>query len=148
MTARRSSFDLPLSPDVALQFFTPLGEMEWVPDWRPVWLDPPNGETSEGMVFLTGAGRERTVWTCLAWVPARGYARYLRVTPATRLAFVDIRCRQLGNGTRVSVGYRFRALTDEGRSEIAAITPEGFAKMIDGWRANILAALERRQTAV
>lgn len=141
MTERHHEFDLPLPPDAAFPLFTPRGEESWVPGWRPEYLDPADGETRAEMVFLTGEGAGRTIWTCLAFDPAHHHARYLRVTPATRLAFVDVQCRARGQGSRVAVSYRYLPLTGAGNAEIAGITETSFAAMIDGWRDLILARL-------
>ena len=122
----------------AFPLFTPKGEEAWVPGWAPRYLQPEDGETRADMVFTTGAGEEETVWTCLAWQPADWHARYLRVTPSSRVAFVDVRCRPDGAAhTRVTVSYRMIALTDPGRRYIEAMTPARFARMIDDWSALI-----------
>jgi len=131
------SFILPMSPDQALPLFTPKGEEAWVPGWAPAYVDPPGGDTVEGMIFSTGNGA--VWWTCLRWCPAAGEARYLRLTPGVKAARVTVLCRAEGAGTRVSVAYDWHALGGEGAAEIAALTPDGFASEIDGWRTLILA---------
>lgn len=124
----------------ALPLFTPKGEEAWVPGWRPTYLAPATGETCEEMVFTTGAGDEASVWTCLAWQPEQGHARYLRLTPASRVAFVDVRCRADGaDRTRVRVAYRIVALTDHGRTYLEGSSAEAFARSIDTW-AELIAA--------
>ncbi|MCC0077217.1 MAG: SRPBCC family protein [Rhodobacter sp.] len=132
------SFSLPMPPDRALPLFTPRGEEAWVPGWAPVYVDPPGGETAEGMIFSTGNGA--VWWTCLRWRPATGEARYLRLTPGVKAARVGVSCRAEGAGTRVTVCYDWHALGADGAAEIAALTPAGFASEIDGWRSLILAA--------
>ena len=82
-----------------------------------------------------------TWWTCLAWEPARLHVRYLRLTPASRVAFVDVRCKAEGTGrTRVRVAYEMQALTEHGRSHLDGLTREGFARSIDEWSGLIAAA--------
>lgn len=138
MPAFSQTFDLPFAPGEALPFFTPRGEEGWVPGWAPRYVDPPGGETVEGMIFSTGG--DSVWWTCLRWDPPRE-ARYLRLTPGVKAARVSVRCAPKDGGSRVTVGYDWHALGPEGAREIAAITPEGFAAEIAGWRRLILATL-------
>ncbi len=117
-----------------MQLFTPKGEEAWVPGWKPDYIDPTTGETCEEMLFVTGEGEEATYWTCLKWQPAKGHVRYLRLTPDSRVAFVDVRCSEDGrDGTRVRVGYQIHALSSAGRSYLDGMTQIVFVKMIDEW---------------
>ncbi len=60
--------------------------------------------------------------------------RYLRLTPASRVAFVDVRCSAEGPArTRVRVAYRMQALTDRGIVYLEGLTEGDFAKSIDEW---------------
>ena len=118
----------------ALPLFTPKGEEAWVPGWRPTYHEPATGETCEEMVFTTGEGDQTAVWTCLAWQPAQGHVRYLRLTPASRVAFVDVRCQSDGpDRTRVRVAYRIVALTDHGRDYLETFSAADFAASIQSW---------------
>ena len=118
----------------AFALFTPRGEEAWVPGWTPTYIRPENGETCEEMIFTTGEGDEKTFWTCLSWEPDQYHVRYLRLTPASRVAFVDVRCWPLGRDrTRVRVAYQLQALSDRGRSYLDDLTESDFAKSIDGW---------------
>lgn len=131
---------LPLAE--AFPLFTPKGEEDWVPDWVPTYLRPETGETCEEMIFTTGEGDEKTFWTCLKWRPEEGHVRYFRLTPASRVAIVDVRCMPVGDAaTRVTVGYEMQALTDAGRDYIAATSDGDFASMIDQWPELISAAV-------
>ena len=124
--------DRPLA--AAVQLFTPKGEEAWVPGWRPRYLAPQTGETQEEMLFTTGEGAETTYWTCLKWSPDDGHARYLRLTPSTRVAFVDVRCTSDGDTqTRVRVTYEMHALTQAGAVELEAFDEATFTAMIAEW---------------
>ena len=124
--------DLPISQ--AFPMFTPKGEEAWVPGWKPTYIWPKSGETCEEMVFKTGQGDEETFWTCLTWQPDQAHARYHRLTPASRVAFIDVRCRPDGRDrTRVRVAYEILALSDHGRSYLDDLSEGAFAAMIDGW---------------
>jgi hypothetical protein len=122
-----------LPVDEAFPLFTPKGEEAWVPGWEPDYVSPPDGTTVEEMVFVT-RNHETTYWTCLKWEPDLWHARYLRLTPDSRVAFVDVLCRPEGDGnTIVRVAYTFVPLTDHGREHVEAVTRESFAASIDGW---------------
>jgi len=120
--------------DEAFALFTPKGEEAWVPGWTPTYIDPANGETREEMLFTTGDGDDATYWTCLQWQPQDWHVRYLRLTPASRVSFVDVTCQPEGAGrTRVRVGYEMRALSPEGQAYISELSDDAFADMIDEW---------------
>ncbi len=114
--------------------FTPKGEEAWVPGWNPTYIRPETGETCEEMIFTTGEGDEKTFWTCLSWQPDQWHVRYLRLTPASRVAFVDVQCRPDGpDRTRVRVAYQVHAISDHGRTYLEGLTESEFAKSINEW---------------
>jgi len=124
----------------AFPLFTPKGEEAWVPGWNPTYIRPTSGETCEEMIFTTGEGDEKTFWTCLTWQPDQWHVRYLRLTPASRVAFVDVQCTSEGSDlTRVRVAYEMQALSDHGRSQLEALTESEFASSIDEWSGLIKA---------
>ena len=129
-------FELPFPPSEAMVLFTPKGEEIWVPGWNPRYVDPPRGETREGMVFSTHD--DAVWWTCLLWDPA-GEARYLRLTPGVKFARVHVRCAPCGEGaTQVQISYDWHAINEEGAREIAELGQEGFTHEIAKWRELIL----------
>lgn len=124
------------------RFFTPAGEELWVDGWRPTYLVPQDGRTERGMVFTTGAGDEFTVWTLADFDTDAHYARYVRVTPASRCGFVEVRCAAVTEHlTSVSVTYELTALTAQGEHALDAFEGGAFSAMIEGWRAAIEARL-------
>ncbi|HEY0856419.1 MAG TPA: SRPBCC family protein [Albitalea sp.] len=124
------------------RFFSPAGEELWVDGWRPTYLHPADGRTQRGMVFTTGSGDDFTVWGLADFDALSGYARYSRVTPVSRSAWVEVRCQAAGpQATAVEVTYSMTALTPAGESAIAAMEGGAFAAMIEQWRAAIDARL-------
>ena len=120
--------------DEAFPLFTPRGEESWVPGWRPDYFAPEDGETQKDMLFATGEGNERTWWTCLAYEPEKHRVRYLRLTPESRAAFVEVRCKAHDVGsTMVTVGYDMQALGPSGDAYIETMTDAAFAAMIGDW---------------
>jgi hypothetical protein len=127
----------------AFMLFTPAGERHWVEGWDPAWLHPADGRTEPGMVFTTGSGDEFTVWTLADFDRAAHRSRYVRCTPASRLAVVQIACRALGaDRTEVDVAYTITALNAAAEPALAAFEA-GFEAMIDGWAERIAARREQ-----
>jgi hypothetical protein len=92
---KRYSQEIAIDRPVADAFplFTPRGEEDRVPGWKPDYFAPEDGGTEKDMLFATGEGEERTWRTCLDWQPDKHFARYLRLAPGSRAAFVEIDCR-------------------------------------------------------
>jgi len=130
--AHEITLDCP--PSEAMPLFTPKGEEAWVPDWKPDYITPDTGETCKEMLFITSHGDEATYWTCMDWQPEDGHVRYLRLTPASRIGFVDVLCQADGSDkTRVRVTYQLHALSSSGHTYLTEMTQDVFAKMIDEW---------------
>jgi hypothetical protein len=93
------------------------------------------------MVFTTGAGEEFTIWTLADFDTHSHYARYVRVTPASRSGFVEVRCAAVHAClTSVTVTYELTALTAQGERALDAFEGSAFKAMIEAWRS----AIERR----
>ncbi len=133
----RHEIHVALPVDEAFLLFSPKGEEAWVPGWLPDYIFPATGETGQDMIFRTGSGEEATIWTCLDWQPGRHHVRYLRTTPALRVAFVQVDCCADGDGTRVAVSYGYVPLTAKGQDMVAGMTQEAFRADIDGWSVRI-----------
>lgn len=149
-THRSASHEIRIAAPIAQcqLFFTPAGEELWVDGWTPVYLHPTDGRTVAGMIFTTGSGDEFTIWSLTDFDTVARYARYSRVTPASRCGFVEVACTADGDAaTRVRVTYTMTALTAAGVRSLAAFDAEPFAEMIDGWRASIEAQLPSLLTA-
>lgn len=141
---RRHAILVPAAIDRVFPLFTPRGELDWVPGWAPVFLWPADGETCEGMVFRTGSGSQATLWGCAHWRPEQHHARYVRVTPASRFAYVTVDCESAGpEATRVSICYEMTALTPDGQADLDGIGPDAFRAMIEDWRGLVTAWLAR-----
>lgn len=133
---------LPIGIDACFPLFTPIGEMDWVPDWAPRFLYPSDGGACRGMVFTTDHGAEETLWTVVDYDEAGHYARYSRVTPGSRSVLVEVRCTALGPAeTRVDVHYALTGLSDAGNQTIRTFVGEAYVAMIEEWRRLILASM-------
>lgn len=129
-------------------YFTPAGEELWVDGWKPNYVYPADGSTVQGMVFTTGDGDERTIWTLADFDRAAQRSRYVRCTPASRTSIVEIRCCALDAGrTTVQVSYTLTALNAAGEQVLKDFEGEHFVAMIDGWATKIATARKRLQSA-
>ena len=129
-------FELALPMDEAFKLFTAEGERLWVPGWAPEILGPL--PQAAGLVFLTGEGAERTIWTVIESDPP-GRILYSRVTPGSRAGLVEVRLGERGNRTGVDVGYDLTALSDEGEQALDAYAGAAFADMLVTWERLIAA---------
>lgn len=130
--------------DQCQRFFTPAGEELWVEGWQPTYLQPSDGSTRRGMVFTTGQGDEHTIWILADYGTQPHYARYMRVTPASRCAVVEVLCTPAASGgTAVSVTYSVTALHAGAAQSLSAYEGAAFRAMIDGWRSSIEQRLPR-----
>ena len=134
-------FELYLPVEDAFKLFTAEGERLWVPDWVPEILGPV--PQAPGLVFLTGDGAERTIWTVVESDPDRGLLLYSRVTPGSRAGIVEVRLTGEHARTRIDVSYDLTALSAEGERSLEAYSAPCFADMLETWHALITAFLRR-----
>jgi hypothetical protein len=131
-------------PNAVFPMFTPAGEETWVDGWRPEYLHPGGSDTVAGMIFRTRHGGEETLWSCVSWQPSCYGIRYARVTPGSRMGFVDVTCKDAGGGmTSATVTYELTSLSDEGDGVLSQFTSERFRTMLEDWRERIEAVLSR-----
>jgi hypothetical protein len=90
-----------------------------------------------GLVFLTGIGTQRTIWTVIESRPADGRVRYSRVTPGSRAGIVSVDVTGADGGSKVVVSYDLTALSADGEAALEAYSPANFAGMMDEWRTMI-----------
>lgn len=133
---RKYSHEITVTRPVAeaLPSFTPKGEEQWVPGWKPEYIHPETGDTQAEMLFVTSTGNDKTFWTCLQWQPDEGHARYLKITPGFQMGFVDVQCRSDGQDKSiVRVQYQLHGLSESGGAQLNEMTESKFADMIDHW---------------
>jgi hypothetical protein len=134
-------FDLPLSANAAIGFFTREGERDWVPGWNPVY---PGGQSSEtpGTVFTTDVGGVETIWLVHEIDRANCRAAYVRVTPNRHAGIVCVRCSDGLDGTcRVDVTYEMSLLPGADPNVLDAYRQDSFQAMLDEWAAAVTGIL-------
>ncbi len=142
---REHTITLPAPLAVVAPLFTPSGERSWVPGWDPRPLHPAGGGDRDGAIFVTSEGGETTLWATALHDPAGGRYRYVRVTPGSRSALVDVLLEPADTAraasTAVTVRYAITALSERGNAYLRAWTAEAFAAGIEGWRRDLVALL-------
>lgn len=118
---RSEVIDLPAPPDRIFPLFTPAGEKLWVDGWDPEMVYPESGATEEGMVFTTGRpDGSDSVWTITEYDTQNLRVAYVRVTPASDVCTVAVRCEPgPKGGTQAHVTYTLTALTGYGSAYLA-----------------------------
>lgn len=131
----RGAFRLPAPPGRVFDFFSPLGEKLWVPDWNPELLHPPGAMWERGMIFRTLEERGEAVWVVTALDRHRHEVEYHRVEPGRYVARVKVECLEAGGShTEVRVAYLFVGLSEVGNRDIDAMSPEAYEEKMRRWR--------------
>ncbi|HLV98428.1 MAG TPA: hypothetical protein VKT82_07085 [Ktedonobacterales bacterium] len=103
--------------------FEPLGEKAWAAGWEPHILYPADGTAEAGAIFTTSHPPEgESIWAMTAHDPAALHLAYLRVTPGVQVAFIEVRCEDLHDGTtRATVSYTFTGLSAAGNEKLTQL---------------------------
>lgn len=143
---QRGRLTLTTAPAAAFPYFTPEGEKDWVPDWTPEYLHPPDGTLSVGLRFRTRHGGEETLWMVTDLNVARGRVTYARITPGSRYGTVTVEVRRgEAGGSEVEVSYSMTPLSADGAHRVGAdLAPDAFAAMLRKW-GELIRAWEARQ---
>jgi hypothetical protein len=136
---RTHTVQLDARPDEVFPLFEPIGEKKWVEGWEPVMHYPRSGAAIEGAVFTTRQeGEAETIWALAEYEREEWRVKYLRVTPRSRVAVVEVRCEDAPGGTtRAHVTYTFTALSEEGNRYLAEFTEPHYREYINSWETDI-----------
>jgi hypothetical protein len=136
---RTQNIHLAAPPERVFPLFGPIGEKRWAAGWEPEMIYPVSGEMEEGMVFITSSpGEVQAIWTIIAFNAAKCCISYLRVTPGSHVATIDIHCEDnLQETTRASIAYTFTALTEQGSDYVARFTEEHYQEWMSSWETAI-----------
>jgi hypothetical protein len=136
---RTATMRLVAPPSDVFPLLEPIGEKQWAAGWEPEMLYPPTGLAEEGAVFLIGhSAEESSIWTIVRYNPAAFQIAYLRVTPGSDSARIEIACADNRDGTtRTDVTYIFTALTERGNAALEKYTEAYFREWIASWETAI-----------
>ncbi len=130
-------FGVALPAGEAIEFFTPEGERDWVPEWQPVY---PSGEPGEkpGTVFTTDVAGVHTIWVILEIDRVGGTAAYARVTPGHHAGTVRVRCSNVADGGCVAmVSYDMSLLPGADPFDLDPYRIDAFETMMSEWATAI-----------
>jgi Polyketide cyclase / dehydrase and lipid transport len=140
MTSVEGSFQLPMSPAEAFEWFTPEGEREWADGWHPRY---PAGEThlEPGLVFVAEAHGDTLLWVVTA-VDAGEIIEYAMTVPDDRAGTVSVRLEPANQGSLVTVRYKMTVLSASGQPKIERLRRD-FTAALETWRTSIINAASR-----
>jgi hypothetical protein len=141
---RTGSFHLEDPLDLVFPMFTPEVEKSWAKGWNPVYVFPPDGKTTQGMVFRTEHSGPKT-WIMTLYDPAQHRVAYVNVSPDMVIQ-ISVSCRSEGNGTRAEVSYLHTALTENGNKSVDDYSQEQHDEQMEHWRTAISEALANGKT--
>jgi hypothetical protein len=141
-------FSVATPVEEVFELFSPLGERSWVPKWDPELLHPPGVSWAVGQIFRTVEEKGEAVWIVTALDRKALRVEYHRVEPGRYVARIRVACSASGEGkTEVATAYAFVGLSDEGNSEIRAMTEAAYREKMERWRRWIAAHLGPRTRA-
>lgn len=117
--------------------FSPEGEKLWVLGWD---YDNVMGTTelSEDYVFLTKAhdhAATDAIWLTKQYRPHDGLVEFYKVEPGDKIGVVTVECTAQGaDNTRVTVTYKYIALSPSGERFLAEFTESAYAAFIGEWQ--------------
>jgi hypothetical protein len=129
------SFPLPLPPAEAFRLFTPRGDEDWAPGWRPVFPAPAEDDAAPGTVFRTEAHGSVTTWVVVHREAGRRIS-YARVAGATSAGTVTVTLDPTDAGSDVHVTYDLTALTGAGAGPLAEFAA-GYPEYLRSWQSAI-----------
>lgn len=137
--SRTATIHLTAPESRVFPLFEPIDEKLWAEGWEPEMLHPESGAAQQGAVFLTRhPGEPVTIWTIARYEPDKHQISYVRVTPESRLAWVDIQCVGNEDGTTsATISYTFTALSELGNQFIEQFTEAHYREWMTSWEAAI-----------
>jgi hypothetical protein len=122
LAQQMQSFAISLQGSVAeaTPLFGPVREAEWAGEWRPRFLNAPEGGQRAGVVFTTQdhQGRER-IWVITEYDAKEGRVNYVSVTPGFTVTTLKIRLQPDSHGrSKAIVTYYFSAMVPEANVEV------------------------------
>lgn len=136
---------VPLPPAQAFQLFTPLGERDWAPDWRPRFPVETVDDSDPGTAFETDAHGPVRTWLVVERQPGHRI-RYASFTPGNRVSLITVELAPTPSGSEVTVTYDITALSEAGARELVHFA-QGYTHYLDSWQELIAASIRDRAPA-
>ena len=132
-----------LPHDHAFRLFTPRGEQDWVPQWKPHFPAGAVDDTAPGTVFETHTHGQTTTWVVVDSTLGRRI-RYARVTPQVDAGTVTVTLEDVGGQSEVTVTYELTTLTDAANAHLHAFAAR-YPAFLQSWEDAIAAYLAQRR---
>lgn len=132
-----------LPRDHTFRLFTPRGEQNWVPQWKPHFPAPAVDDTAPGTVFETQAHGQTTTWVIVDSTSGRRI-RYARVTPQVDAGTVTVTLEDVNGQSEVTVTYELTTLTDAANAHLNAFAAR-YPAFLRSWEDAIAAYLAQRR---
>jgi hypothetical protein len=132
-----------LPRDHAFRLFTPRGEQDWAPQWKPHFPAGAVDDTAPGTVFETHAHGQTTTWVVVDSTSGRRI-HYARVTPQVDAGTVTVTLDDVNGQSEVAVTYELTALTDAANAHLQAFAAQ-YPAFLQSWEQDIAASLSQRR---
>ena len=125
------------SPEDVFPLLCPEREKEWLPGWDARMIYSLSGVAERGAVFESAHAAGQTCWIVTEYDSPRRVA-FARWQPDGVVVHIEISLgRHHESGTAVCIGYTYTALSEEGATALAAMTPEGWLKNMSFWQESM-----------
>ncbi|EJB0385652.1 hypothetical protein C4H03_RS13385 [Vibrio parahaemolyticus] len=116
------------------KLFTALGEVIWVPKWKPVLIKGNGFNIND--IFVNSSDNN-TVFIVTDYNEEQGHISYARVAPNISAATIDINIKPDENTSIVEITYNLAALNQESEEHVAQLTEEAYKAEIQQWEKYI-----------
>lgn len=117
----------------------PAREAEWLEGWQAKMIYSESGVAEEGCIFQTqNAGEPETTWVIARHDPQNYLIEFVTVTPASRVARIEIRLEDNNDGTTAShISYTFTALSEAGNRFLGGYGADAFKQKMEWWERSL-----------
>lgn len=127
--------------DQVFGLFDAVSERDWVDDWDPTAVYPPELSRAEGTVFTLERDGRTAVWTVLRYAPAQHLAEYLVTEFDYQHRWIYVSCSAVTDDTTlVTVRYVTTALTPTGQKDLERYG----AEYLHSWEAPVQHAIDEQ----
>lgn len=135
------SFTVDGDVDRVFGLFDAVSERDWVDDWDPLPIYPPELSRAEGTVFALERDGRKAVWTVLRYAPEQHVAEYLVTEYDYQHRWIYVTCSGDADGrTQVTARYVTTALSPDGERDLARYGKD----YLRSWEAPVQAAVDAR----
>lgn len=136
------TIQVPLPPNQAFVFFTPMGETQWAHGWRPRFHVPTDDDSRPGTTFEVAREGHISTWIVVHRELGR-LIEYSWIVPGKLAAVVTVACAPIEDGSTIAtVTYHMTGLVPELNAEVERFASQ-FRHFLDYWQTAIAEAASR-----